>query len=141
MLCPSVRRRTCFHLQLHCLQNMGSVCLQQPFPLFMADIGTVLKVVSVPRESWQNMEELLLEELQVFKVREDERKCVVWPEPFRGCSFHVSPSCPVKVHRFLFANTWVILCQSEAQLHPHSFSSLTGLLSSYQHADLLQAGR
>uniref|UniRef100_A0A8D2Q5J3 Semaphorin 3B n=1 Tax=Varanus komodoensis TaxID=61221 RepID=A0A8D2Q5J3_VARKO len=33
------------------------------------DIGTVLKVVSVPKESWQNMEELLLEELQVFKVR------------------------------------------------------------------------
>uniref|UniRef100_A0A8D2LFK4 Semaphorin 3B n=1 Tax=Varanus komodoensis TaxID=61221 RepID=A0A8D2LFK4_VARKO len=32
------------------------------------DIGTVLKVVSVPKESWQNMEELLLEELQVFKV-------------------------------------------------------------------------
>ncbi|KAJ6667718.1 hypothetical protein lerEdw1_016039 [Lerista edwardsae] len=31
------------------------------------DIGTVLKVVSVPKESWQNMEELLLEELQVFK--------------------------------------------------------------------------
>ncbi|XP_075795657.1 semaphorin-3B isoform X3 [Pelodiscus sinensis] len=31
------------------------------------DVGTVLKVVSVPKESWQNMEELLLEELQVFK--------------------------------------------------------------------------
>ncbi|XP_067854539.1 semaphorin-3B [Heptranchias perlo] len=31
------------------------------------DIGTVLKVISVPKESWQNMEELLLEELQVFK--------------------------------------------------------------------------
>ncbi|XP_060621736.2 semaphorin-3B [Anolis sagrei] len=31
------------------------------------DVGTVLKVVSVPKETWQNMEELLLEELQVFK--------------------------------------------------------------------------
>nr|XP_033781887.1 semaphorin-3B isoform X1 [Geotrypetes seraphini] len=31
------------------------------------DIGTVLKVIPVPKESWQNMEELLLEELQVFK--------------------------------------------------------------------------
>nr|XP_056712752.1 semaphorin-3B [Euleptes europaea] len=31
------------------------------------DIGTVLKVVSVPKDSWENMEELLLEELQVFK--------------------------------------------------------------------------
>uniref|UniRef100_A0A8C4WJ88 Semaphorin 3B n=1 Tax=Gopherus evgoodei TaxID=1825980 RepID=A0A8C4WJ88_9SAUR len=32
------------------------------------DVGTVLKVVSVPKENWQNKEELLLEELQVFKV-------------------------------------------------------------------------
>ncbi|XP_067908200.1 semaphorin-3B isoform X3 [Heterodontus francisci] len=31
------------------------------------DVGTVLKVISVPKESWKNMEELLLEELQVFK--------------------------------------------------------------------------
>uniref|UniRef100_A0A8C6X9J6 Semaphorin 3B n=1 Tax=Naja naja TaxID=35670 RepID=A0A8C6X9J6_NAJNA len=31
------------------------------------DIGTVLKVVTVPNDSWQNMKELLLEELQVFK--------------------------------------------------------------------------
>ncbi|XP_007888491.2 semaphorin-3B [Callorhinchus milii] len=31
------------------------------------DVGTVWKVISVPKESWQNMEELLLEELQVFK--------------------------------------------------------------------------
>lgn len=31
------------------------------------DVGTVLKVVSVPKESWEHMEELLLEELQVFK--------------------------------------------------------------------------
>ncbi|XP_069045650.1 semaphorin-3B [Lepisosteus oculatus] len=31
------------------------------------DVGTVLKVISVPKESWKNMEELLLEELQVFQ--------------------------------------------------------------------------
>ncbi|NWJ04569.1 SEM3B protein, partial [Crypturellus undulatus] len=31
------------------------------------DVGTVLKVVSVPKESWQSMEELVLEELQVFQ--------------------------------------------------------------------------
>lgn len=31
------------------------------------DVGSVLKVISVPKESWKNMEELLLEELQVFK--------------------------------------------------------------------------
>uniref|UniRef100_A0A3Q3AFY8 Sema domain, immunoglobulin domain (Ig), short basic domain, secreted, (semaphorin) 3B n=1 Tax=Kryptolebias marmoratus TaxID=37003 RepID=A0A3Q3AFY8_KRYMA len=30
------------------------------------DKGTVLKVISVPKESWNNMEELLLEELEVF---------------------------------------------------------------------------
>ena len=33
------------------------------------DKGTVLKVINVPKESWNNMEELLLEELEVFKVR------------------------------------------------------------------------
>uniref|UniRef100_A0AAQ5XI74 Sema domain, immunoglobulin domain (Ig), short basic domain, secreted, (semaphorin) 3B n=1 Tax=Amphiprion ocellaris TaxID=80972 RepID=A0AAQ5XI74_AMPOC len=32
------------------------------------DKGTVLKVINVPRESWNNMEELLLEELEVFKL-------------------------------------------------------------------------
>ncbi|CAN9515757.1 unnamed protein product [Ophioblennius macclurei] len=31
------------------------------------DRGTVLKVINVPKESWNNMEELLLEELEVFK--------------------------------------------------------------------------
>ncbi|XP_037135160.1 semaphorin-3B [Syngnathus acus] len=31
------------------------------------DKGTVLKVINVPKESWKNMEELLLEELEVFK--------------------------------------------------------------------------
>uniref|UniRef100_A0A3Q1FE40 Sema domain, immunoglobulin domain (Ig), short basic domain, secreted, (semaphorin) 3B n=1 Tax=Acanthochromis polyacanthus TaxID=80966 RepID=A0A3Q1FE40_9TELE len=34
------------------------------------DKGTVLKVINVPKESWNNMEELLLEELEVFKVRQ-----------------------------------------------------------------------
>uniref|UniRef100_A0A8C6NG39 Uncharacterized protein n=1 Tax=Melopsittacus undulatus TaxID=13146 RepID=A0A8C6NG39_MELUD len=31
------------------------------------DVGTVLKVVSVPKESWNHMEPLVLEELQVFQ--------------------------------------------------------------------------
>ncbi|KAF3860196.1 hypothetical protein F7725_000451 [Dissostichus mawsoni] len=31
------------------------------------DKGTVLKVINIPKESWNNMEELLLEELEVFK--------------------------------------------------------------------------
>ncbi|KAJ3586613.1 hypothetical protein NHX12_013009 [Muraenolepis orangiensis] len=31
------------------------------------DKGTVLKVISVPKERWNNMEDLLLEELEVFK--------------------------------------------------------------------------
>lgn len=34
------------------------------------DKGTVLKVINVPKGSWNNMEELLLEELEVFKVRQ-----------------------------------------------------------------------
>uniref|UniRef100_A0A8C5AQX6 Sema domain, immunoglobulin domain (Ig), short basic domain, secreted, (semaphorin) 3B n=1 Tax=Gadus morhua TaxID=8049 RepID=A0A8C5AQX6_GADMO len=33
------------------------------------DKGTVLKVISVPKERWNNMEDLLLEELEVFKVQ------------------------------------------------------------------------
>lgn len=40
-----------------------------PYPSLPADVGTVLKVVSVPKESWHHMEPLLLEELQVFQVR------------------------------------------------------------------------
>lgn len=32
-------------------------------------MGTVLKVVSMAKESWHHMEPLLLEELQVFQVR------------------------------------------------------------------------
>ncbi|NXK59063.1 SEM3B protein, partial [Sylvietta virens] len=38
-----------------------------PHPSMPADVGTVLKVVSVPKESWHRMEPLLLEELQVFQ--------------------------------------------------------------------------
>lgn len=41
-----------------------------PHPSLPTDVGTVLKVVSVPKESWHHMEPLLLEELQVFQVRE-----------------------------------------------------------------------
>ncbi|NXC75005.1 SEM3B protein, partial [Anhinga anhinga] len=38
-----------------------------PQPSLPTDVGTVLKVVSVPKESWHRMEPLLLEELQVFQ--------------------------------------------------------------------------
>ncbi|XP_032819463.2 semaphorin-3A-like isoform X2 [Petromyzon marinus] len=39
--------------------------------MFIAtDVGTVLKVVSVPRQTWQDLEEVLLEEIQVFKEPE-----------------------------------------------------------------------
>jgi len=44
----------------------GTPSLSRSLP---ADVGTVLKVVSVPKESWHRMEPLLLEELQVFQVR------------------------------------------------------------------------
>uniref|UniRef100_A0A672P464 Semaphorin-3B-like n=1 Tax=Sinocyclocheilus grahami TaxID=75366 RepID=A0A672P464_SINGR len=39
------------------------------------DIGSVLKVISVPKGSWSNTE-LLLEELQVFKVRGDSSSII-----------------------------------------------------------------
>ncbi|NXV86208.1 SEM3B protein, partial [Calonectris borealis] len=39
----------------------------RPHPCLPADVGSVLKVVSVPKESWHRMEPLLLEELQVFQ--------------------------------------------------------------------------
>lgn len=31
-------------------------------------MGTVLKVVSIPRGSWHDLEEILLEEMTVFRV-------------------------------------------------------------------------
>ncbi|XP_044279210.1 semaphorin-3A [Varanus komodoensis] len=35
--------------------------------LFLSDIGTVLKVVSIPKETWHDLEEVLLEEMTVFR--------------------------------------------------------------------------
>ena len=32
------------------------------------DMGTILKVVSIPRGSWHDLEEVLLEEMTVFRV-------------------------------------------------------------------------
>lgn len=49
------------------------------------DKGTVLKVINVPKGSWNNMEELLLEELEVFKVRE------LWKYHFLVCVFFIWP--------------------------------------------------
>ncbi len=34
----------------------------------MLDMGTILKVVSIPRGSWHDLEEVLLEEMTVFRV-------------------------------------------------------------------------
>lgn len=34
----------------------------------LADVGSVLKVISVPKHNWLSREELVLEELQVFQV-------------------------------------------------------------------------
>lgn len=39
-----------------------------------SDVGTVLKVVMIPRESWHDLEEVVLEEMTVFRVRKRERK-------------------------------------------------------------------
>lgn len=33
------------------------------------DVGTVLKVVMIPKESWHDLEEVVLEEMTVFRVR------------------------------------------------------------------------
>lgn len=38
------------------------------FFLPFQDIGTVLKVVSIPKETWHELEEVLLEEMTVFRV-------------------------------------------------------------------------
>lgn len=35
---------------------------------FLVDMGTILKVVSIPRGSWHDLEEVLLEEMTVFRV-------------------------------------------------------------------------
>jgi len=34
----------------------------------LSDMGTVLKVVTIPRESWHDLEEVVLEEMTVFRV-------------------------------------------------------------------------
>ena len=36
--------------------------------VFCSDVGTVLKVVTIPRESWHDLEEVVLEEMTVFRV-------------------------------------------------------------------------
>lgn len=35
----------------------------------VSDVGTVLKVVMIPRESWHDLEEVVLEEMTVFRVK------------------------------------------------------------------------
>ena len=36
--------------------------------MFCSDVGTVLKVVTIPRESWHDLEEVVLEEMTVLRV-------------------------------------------------------------------------
>lgn len=36
--------------------------------MILSDLGTVLKVVSIPRGTWHDLEEVLLEEMTVFRV-------------------------------------------------------------------------
>ena len=63
-----------------------------------ADKGTVLKVISVPKERWNNMEDLLLEELEVFKVRPLDTTVLTSydittlydPKPSKLCNFALS---------------------------------------------------
>lgn len=35
----------------------------------LSDVGTVLKVVMIPKESWHDLEEVVLEEMTVFRVK------------------------------------------------------------------------
>ena len=50
-------------IQYKCTDPQCVVCCDS-----FADIGTVMKVVSVPRGSWHDLEEVLLEEMTVFRV-------------------------------------------------------------------------
>uniref|UniRef100_A0A8C8H9V0 Sema domain, immunoglobulin domain (Ig), short basic domain, secreted, (semaphorin) 3B n=1 Tax=Oncorhynchus tshawytscha TaxID=74940 RepID=A0A8C8H9V0_ONCTS len=49
------------------VDRVGAADGQYDVMFIGTDKGTVLKVISVPKESWKNMEDLLLEELEVFK--------------------------------------------------------------------------
>lgn len=53
------QHRTCTYGNIHILY-LDVYCL--------ADMGTVLKVVTIPRESWHDLEEVVLEEMTVFRV-------------------------------------------------------------------------
>lgn len=63
----------------------------------ISDKGTVLKVISVPKESWNNMEELLLEELEVFKVR-IQWKCLISCALKRTSIFYFMVSLNLSCH-------------------------------------------
>uniref|UniRef100_A0A674NQ64 Sema domain, immunoglobulin domain (Ig), short basic domain, secreted, (semaphorin) 3B n=1 Tax=Takifugu rubripes TaxID=31033 RepID=A0A674NQ64_TAKRU len=49
------------------VDRVGAADGQYDVMFIGTDKGTVLKVINVPKGSWNNMEELLLEELEVFK--------------------------------------------------------------------------
>ncbi|XP_025060160.1 semaphorin-3B isoform X2 [Alligator sinensis] len=59
------------------------------------DVGTVLKVISVHKESWQNMEELLLEDLQVFKYLSTGNLLCVLQQSCLCTRDHAHDSSPV----------------------------------------------
>lgn len=67
------------------------------------DKGTVLKVINVPKGSWNNMEELLLEELEVFKVRQ------LWKYHFLVCCFFL--------FGLFFANIYSIFIEENQGTH------------------------
>lgn len=52
-------------LTLNSVEVLFKLC-SSPFSL--KDVGTVLKVVSIPKETWHDLEEVLLEEMAVFRV-------------------------------------------------------------------------
>lgn len=47
-------------------------------------MGTILKVVSIPRGSWHDLEEVLLEEMTVFRVSLITYSAVDSLSPFGG---------------------------------------------------------
>lgn len=49
---------------VYCMYTQTCYCISG----CVSDVGTVLKVVTIPRESWHDLEEVVLEEMTVFRV-------------------------------------------------------------------------
>uniref|UniRef100_A0A674MP88 Sema domain, immunoglobulin domain (Ig), short basic domain, secreted, (semaphorin) 3Ab n=1 Tax=Takifugu rubripes TaxID=31033 RepID=A0A674MP88_TAKRU len=54
------------------------------------DMGTILKVVCIPRGSWHDLEEVLLEEMTVFRVRSSHFTCITSQQLYLGSDSGVS---------------------------------------------------